>query len=90
MPLNRVRWWRWARLERFPPDSPEGRLCREGASAATPAPPPDRARISVPPSVGVAAGRTTSTQEAFGRILVSGYVQFQGHHTRHHQAQLKA
>jgi pyruvate dehydrogenase E1 component len=56
--------------DRFDADSPAGQLCaRVGASlarAATPSLP----RLTVPESVdGVVAGRATSSQEAFGRIL---------------------
>lgn len=56
--------------DRFPPDSPAGRLCAQvGAQINNPAPVP-RARLPVPPAAGppVTSG-ASSTQEAFGRVL---------------------
>jgi pyruvate dehydrogenase E1 component len=53
------------------PSSPAGRLCAEAAArlAADPplTPPPS---VSVPEAIGVPQARPTSTQEAFGRIMV--------------------
>ena len=37
----------------------------------------------------VESGRSTFDHPAFGRFGVADYVQFQAHHTKHHQAQLR-
>jgi uncharacterized damage-inducible protein DinB len=37
----------------------------------------------------VEGGRSTFDHPAFGRFGVADYVQFQAHHTKHHQAQLR-
>src|SRR5205085_2434041 len=57
--------------DRFDPSSPEGRLCEEAAARLARPRPPSTVRVAVPEAVGVGGGtRPTSTQEAFGRILV--------------------
>src|SRR5690606_38506342 len=56
----------------FPPDSPEGRLCREMADRLYQPAELRSAPISVddiPPALGVRHPNETSTQEALGRIL---------------------
>ena len=63
----------WAR---FPEDSPEGRLCAQAAARLypdgprPPLPPLGLAPEDVPVTVGARVAATTSTQEAFGNVLV--------------------
>ena len=57
--------------DRFDPDSLEGRLCVRAGRATSDLVVPPRPRLPVPVStLGDSAARPTSTQEAFGRILV--------------------
>ena len=58
--------------DRFPTDSPAGRLCARAGSEVNNIAPPPRPALPVPEAVGVgaaAAARPTSTQEVFGRLL---------------------
>lgn len=55
----------------FGPDTPEGRWCAETARRLEPRPAPNApATLPVPAELGVPGRRTTSTQEAFGRLMV--------------------
>jgi pyruvate dehydrogenase E1 component len=57
----------------FAPDTPEGRVCAAAANRLYPAsqqPPALLAHSAIPEQVGLASTGTSSTQEAFGRVLV--------------------
>lgn len=54
----------------FDPDSDEAALCRAAASRLTRAPEPPAAALSVPSVLSSRDGPPTSTQAAFGRILL--------------------
>lgn len=55
----------------FPPDSPEGRLCRAAAERLREPPHhPAGLDVQVPTSLGVKPFPVTSSQEAFGRLLL--------------------
>ncbi len=57
--------------DRFEPNSKAGELCVRIGNEINNSPPPPRPRIEIPRSSGfVVATRPTSTQEAFGRIVV--------------------
>ena len=56
--------------DRFPPDSPEGSVCEEVGRRLRNAPVLSRRGIAMPPTSCARWAGTTSTQEAFGRILV--------------------
>jgi len=57
--------------DRFDPNSKPGQLCARIGSEINNSPPPPRPRLEIPKSSGpVTSTRPTSTQEAFGRIVV--------------------
>lgn len=56
--------------DRFPDDSPAGRLLAARAEHLRRAPRPSRARPSVPTTTSPRTSRPVSTQEGFGKILV--------------------
>ncbi|WP_420453830.1 transketolase-like TK C-terminal-containing protein [Ilumatobacter sp.] len=56
--------------DRFDPDSPEGTRCREVGGEINNARPVPRPQVAVPVAArGVSTSGSTSTQEAFGRVL---------------------
>jgi pyruvate dehydrogenase E1 component len=56
--------------EAFPPESPEGRLCRQAAERLRqPSSPADGLEIQIPSTLDVRPMAVTSSQEQFGRIL---------------------
>lgn len=58
--------------DRFDPDSPAGRLCREVGGDINNAPPTPRPLLPVPAAArNVVTSGATSTQEVFGRVLAS-------------------
>ncbi len=57
--------------DRFPFDSPEGRLCGETGGELNNEPVKPRPTLPIPDAVGVRSSRAVSTQETFGRILTS-------------------
>lgn len=56
--------------DRFPDGSPEDAACRGAAERLARAPAPNAAPIAIPERVGARAAARTSTQEAFGRLLL--------------------
>ncbi len=59
-----------AEWDRFDPDSDAGRVCAAVGASINNEPPPPRPAISVPATSGAAQETVTSSQEAFGRVLV--------------------
>lgn len=57
--------------DRFPVDTPEGRVCAATGGELNNIPSGPRPALPVPDDVGVRAKRTTSTQETFGRVLLA-------------------
>ena len=58
--------------DRFDPDSPEGRRCQRVGSAINNEPTPPRPLVAVPTAArNVVTTGSSSTQEAFGRVLAS-------------------
>ena len=56
--------------DRFPDDSPAGRVCRRAGDEVNNVPPAPRPQLPVPERVGGATGaKPVSTQEVFGRLL---------------------
>ena len=55
--------------DRFEPDSPEGRLCRIRGDEMKARPAGQRLAVDLPTTSGLRAAGSTSSQEAFGRIV---------------------
>ena len=57
--------------DRFPTDSPEGRLCRSVGGTLNNRPVPPRPVLPIPSEVGAMTSKAVSTQETFGRLLTA-------------------
>jgi pyruvate dehydrogenase E1 component len=57
--------------DRFPTDSPEGRLCRSVGGALNNRPVPPRPVLLIPSEAGALTSKAVSTQETFGRLLTA-------------------
>lgn len=56
--------------DRFPDDSPAGRICRRAGAEVNNVEPPPRPRLAVPAAIAPVTGaKPVSTQEIFGRLL---------------------
>jgi pyruvate dehydrogenase E1 component len=57
--------------DRFPVDSPEGRLCGATGGELNNEPPTPRPDLPIPDATGVLSTKPVSTQETFGRVLTA-------------------
>jgi pyruvate dehydrogenase E1 component len=57
--------------DRFPADSPEGRLCGSVGGTLNNQPVPARPHLPIPIEVGAITSKAVSTQETFGRLLTA-------------------
>jgi pyruvate dehydrogenase E1 component len=57
--------------DRFPTDSPEGRLCRSVGGTLNNRPVPPRPVLPIPSEAGAMTSKAVSTQETFGRLLTA-------------------
>jgi pyruvate dehydrogenase E1 component len=57
--------------DRFPDDSPEGRLCASVGGTLNNQPVPPRPRLPIPREAGAITSKPVSTQETFGRLLTA-------------------